>query len=993
MSVAAVRKTVSVLFCDLAESTSLGERLDPETYRAVMGEWYESMRVPIERHGGTVEKFIGDAVMAVFGIPHVHEDDALRAVRAALEMRDAVALMNRGLATRNGVELSLRIGVNTGEVVAGDGDERTLVTGDAVNTAKRLEEAAASGEILIGEATRRLVRGATELEPVAAVEAKGKREPLAAWRVVAAIDRAATAATRADTAFVDRVEELAALREELAAVERDRMCRLVTVLGPAGIGKSRLVSHLLGGLGAHTTVLPARCLPYGDGITFLPLVELIERVGGSAALEATVADEPDRELILERLAALTGDTTPAAPEETFWAIRRMLEALAAVQPLVVRLDDIHWAEPTFLDLIEYVAGWSRDAPILLVCLARPEILDERPDWRNVRGRTMTLAPLSSADSDELLEALDHSLGADARARIRDAAEGNPLFVEQLAAMLADHPEETAMPATIHALLSARLDRLDPLERRVLERASVLGKEFARGALLELSPPGDRGGAGSALLALTRRELIEPGRTPVPGDDGFRFRHALIRDAAYNGIPRQLRAELHERAGTLVEQQGGAEELVGYHFEQAYLNREALGGVDEATRTLGRRSAELLGNAGREAFARNDMPAARNLLERALRLGDASDPSRLELQRELSIALWSSGDTVRADALLEELIAAAAAAGDAGQEWSGLLERAARRNLTLAGDAEADALLRVAADAIAVFESIGDTAGLARAWGRVAYGNQMRLRYGAAEDAALRALEYASVAEVFGDRARIVDRLCTSLLYGPAPADAAVRRCRELLEQPHAGRLVEANVSISLAGLLAMLGDFAEARASAERALEIYDDLGLRLFVAGWTQVAGPLELLAGDPAAAERHLRVGLEIFESVGSAGFQQALLAESLYQLGACEDAERFAGLARATSAADDVAAQVIAAGVLAKVEAARTDGPSERALASADEAATLASRTDALNLWGDSLVNLACVQRSGGDEDAARATLEEAAAVFRRKGNVVAAGLAVP
>ncbi|HUJ92214.1 MAG TPA: adenylate/guanylate cyclase domain-containing protein, partial [Gaiellaceae bacterium] len=873
-SSAAVRKTVSVVFCDLAGSTALGEQLDPESLRRVMGSWFDAMREPLERHGGTVEKFIGDAVMAVFGVPQAHEDDALRAVRAALEMREAVAAMSAALTAQGRPPLHVRIGVNTGEVVTGDGDgDGTLVTGDAVNTAKRLEQAAGPDEILIGAATRRLVENATRLEPTEPLEAKGKRLPVEAWRVLAAIEGAPPFSRRVDAPFVGRRGELALLRRELTAAAEERSCRLVTVIGAAGIGKSRLASELTDAIGADAAVLETRCLPYGDGITFLPLLDLFRSAGGDDALAAAVAGEPDRVLILERLAALTGDTEPASPEETFWAVRRLLEALARDRPLLVRLDDIHWAEPTLLDLVEYIAGWSRGAPILLVCLARPELLDERPGWLHVPGTTMTVAPLSEDESEELLGGLEAPLEPDARARIREAAEGNPLFVEQMAAMLAEDPGETSMPATIHALLTARLDRLDPLERRILERASVLGKEFARGGVLALSPEDDRAVAGSALLALARRELIEPGRTPVPGDDGFRFRHALIRDAAYAGIPKQVRADLHERAGALIERQGDADELVGYHFEQAVRYREELGVADSFTRTLAARAGALLGEAGRRAFAHEDMPAAMNLLERALRLSDPSDPSRLELERELSRALWWSGEVARADALLADLIEAATAAGDSRQRWYGLVERASRRTVAVGGDAEVDALLGTAAEAIPVFESLGDEAGLARAWGRISIAHQLRLRYGAGEEAAARALAHARSAAERQEEGRAVDSLCTCLLYGPTPADEAIVRCEEMLEQARDSRIVEANVSISLAGLLAMVGRFDEARALAARAELTYDELGARLALAGWTQVAGPLELLAGDPAAAERHLRHGYELLDGVGEQGYQALL------------------------------------------------------------------------------------------------------------------------
>src|SRR4051794_35293822 len=338
------------------------------------------MKGIVERHGGTVEKFVGDAVMAVFGVPQAHEDDALRAVRAALEMQLAVARMEG--------ELAIRIGINTGEVVTGD-EQTTLVSGDAVNVAKRLEEAAPSGQILVGAATRALVENAIELEPVAPVAAKGKRLPVDAWRVVAAIAGAAAVPRRLDAPLVGRHREVAFLREELAAAERDRTCRLVTVLGAAGVGKSRLAAEL-------ESALTARCLPYGDGISLLPLDDLMRAAGGHDAVLARVRDEPDGDLIVSRLC--DGRTH----EELQWAGRRLFEVLARERPLVVCVEDVHWAQPAFLDLLEYIAGWTRDAPVLLVCLARPELLELRPHWPGV---LLTLEPLAEAEAEQLVAAL------------------------------------------------------------------------------------------------------------------------------------------------------------------------------------------------------------------------------------------------------------------------------------------------------------------------------------------------------------------------------------------------------------------------------------------------------------------------------------------------------------------------------------------------------------------------------------------------------------
>ena len=364
------RKTVTVVFSDVTGSTALGERLDPESLRRVLARYFELASHVVERHGGAVEKFIGDAVMAVFGIPHVHEDDALRAVRAAAELADALADLNAELERDFGTTLAVRIGVNTGEVVTGT--EERLATGDAVNVAARLEQAAEPGEILIGANTLRLVRDAVSVEAVPALEAKGKSEPLPAYRLLSVDSEAPAFARRGDTPMIGRERQLKLLQNAFETAATEHSCHLVTVLGPAGVGKSRLVAEFVTSLD-EAMVVRGRCLSYGEGITYWPVVEVIKQI-------------PDAETLVDgaaanALEAVLGEGDAAAtPDEMAWAFRKLLEARAAEEPLVCIFDDIQWGEETFLELVEHIADLSRGAPILLLCMARPELLDRRPAW-------------------------------------------------------------------------------------------------------------------------------------------------------------------------------------------------------------------------------------------------------------------------------------------------------------------------------------------------------------------------------------------------------------------------------------------------------------------------------------------------------------------------------------------------------------------------------------------------------------------------------------
>jgi class 3 adenylate cyclase/tetratricopeptide (TPR) repeat protein len=986
VSAAAARKTVSVLFCDLADSTVLGERLDPEPLRELMGEWYAEMQTSLEHHGGTVEKFVGDAVMAVFGLPQAHEDDALRAIRAALEMQSAVGRLNGSLAGRDVPELRLRIGINTGEVVTGDG-VATLATGDAVNTAKRLEEAAGGGEILIGAMTERLVRHATRLDPVGPVEAKGKRAPVEAWRVLGVIAGADSFARRLDTPLVGRTNELGVLRDGLTAGADRRECRLMTVIGTAGVGKTRLVSELVAEVGTYATVAAGRCLPYGDGITFWPLTELIQRLGGEQAMAKAMGDDPDAALVIERLRVLGGRGT-APPEEIFWAVRRFFELLARERPLLVVLEDVHWAEPTLLDLVEHVSRWSRDAPILLLCVARPELLEERPQWEGVHVR---LEPLSSTEAGQLLDALDGGglLSPELRTRVTEVAQGNPLYAEQLVAMLADEARSAAeivtLPPTIQALLTARLDRLDPGEREVLQRAAVVGKEFWPGAVAALD--GGDEGLGTTLLGLVRRELVEPAVSTIPGQDGFRFRHALIRDAAYAGIPKRTRADLHERFVGWLELHDTPDEFEGYHLEQAYLYRDELGSLDDHARSLGERAGELLTTAGRQALARDDVPAAVNLLERGVALLPRTSGARGYALLELAVALMRSGSFAAAEGALEEALDLARSEGNRQLELRTLIEREFFRIFTNA-DTPTEEITRIAEEAIPALGALGDDAGVAKAWHLLSEPPVNACRWGERAAALEHALEHARRAGDAREAGRAAGFLMQAIQLGPTPVDEAIDRANRFLQESEGDRLLTASILSSLAVLLAMRGEFGEARAQWERARALWDELGMTINRAIRAIDGSTIELLAGDVEAAERELRTGYRLLEEVGDVHFPAtiaAYLAAALAQGDRSAEAEQIAQFAQSHAWEDDIVTQVMWRVALAQVKARAGDVAIAERLGR--EAVELAAPTDFLDLQATALLALARVLREAGTPEAADVAAR-AQAVYGLKGNLVGA-----
>jgi class 3 adenylate cyclase/tetratricopeptide (TPR) repeat protein len=957
------RKVVTVLFCDLVGSTALGESTDPEALRERMRRYFEDLRRILERHGGSVEKFVGDAVMAVFGIPVSHEDDALRAVRAASEMREAIAAHG----------LEARIGIHTGEVVVG-GEGETLVTGDAVNVAARLEQAAGANEVLIGAETRLLVRDAVVAEPLEPLELKGKSQPVDAFRLVEVVSDAAPLARHLETPLVGRERERQRLLRDYEDAVADGTCRLFTLLGPAGIGKSRLVADFLERVRDAADVLRGRCLSYGEGITYWPLVEMLVPIG--IAAETVVS---------------------STPEETRVAFRRLLESRAGERPQVVVVDDLQWAEPVFIDLVEHIADVSRGAPIFLLCIARTELLDDRPGWAGgkLNATSLLLEPLDADQCAQLMDRLvpDADLGVELRERIATASAGNPLYVEEMLAMVREQgASEVTVPPTIQVLLQARIDSLDGDVRTIMERGAVEGEIFHRGAVAALVPEGMQVGVDEHLTSLVRKELIRPEDALVPGEDAFRFRHLLIRDAAYAAMPKELRSRLHEGFADWLERTVGEatlerDEIVGYHLEQAIRLRTELGLRDERHELTIRAGGRLLA-AGLAARGRADLPAATSLLQRGVDLLPVDDPGRLEALPELAHVLVRSGELVRAEATLRSAIDDAQRLGEPGVEAHARLDLnrlRARVDPTSRLEDELAGALEIAS----ALERAGDLPNLARAYREV---GMTRFMLGQAGEGEADLERSAALARQAGHADLEHDALLSRLrpiAWGPTPVEDGIAFCDLLLS----GKIANvANKALALhvrALLRAMQGDFDGARNSAADSFALIEEFGLTLSRGIHSMDVGFALALSGDLDESLRVLRRGHELLESVGDSGARctlDAMLADVLFRTGQADEAAGYAEESRAIAAADDLDAQPRWRAALARIVASRGDHAEAERLAR--EAVALVEPLDLLPVKADVYAALGEVLAVAGRADGARAAVEQGLAFYELKGNVVSA-----
>jgi DNA-binding SARP family transcriptional activator len=1005
------RKTVTAVFFAVRTWSEHGDRLDPEALRRVTALAFDELRDAVERHGGSVETITSAGLSAVFGVPVVHEDDALRALRAADEARSRLTGLADGLAGAHRARLHVTVGVSTGEVIAGGSDAaQPRATGEPLTTSSRLGQEGDAGDIVLDEATTRVTRHAAIVEPAALGSERALR--------VVELTVGQRATRRFESEMVGRERERRRLRDAFEQATSDRSCQLFTILGPAGVGKSRLVREFLRDIAGQATVGTGRCLPYGEGITYWPVVEVVKDLAGLDDAESPELSQlrllalldgiGGSDAVVQRVAQTIGASAEvAAVEESSWAIRTLFETLASRRPLVVVFDDVHWGETTFLDLVEDIAEQSRDAPLLLVCMARPELVEVRPAWGGgkLNATSVLLEPLSDRECARLIGNLvgETEITADVRSRIAEAAEGNPLFVEEMLSMLVDDGllvredgrwaatrdlGRVPVPPTIQALLAARLDQLDPDERTTIEAAAVEGKVFHQGSIESLAP--NPSAVPTSLAALVRKELVRPEPSVFSGERAFRFRHLLIRDAAYEAIPKQVRAVLHERHVCWLEDTIGDgsveyEEIIGYHLEQAFRYRADLGAVDDASRALGRRAAERLGTAGRRAFQRSDAAAGANLVSRAATLLSPSDPLRVELVPNVR-TVQGRTDLSWADRVLTEAVEAAATTGDRRLAAHALVQRGFLRLFT--GSAvDAPDLIDVANRAITAFDAIGDELGLARAWRLVAQAHYLDHRVAASAAASEQALEHVRLAGDPFEEGEIVEWLVIALLLGPAHASVAIPRCEQLVEETAGRPLLQAQILGALAPLLAMQGKAAEADEVLARGRRIMEAAGEWIWIVSfWRSM---VHLWRNDALAAERELRPGYEALKRIGERSHFSSLahgLANALYMQGRYDETERLTRECEEACRPNDVHSHILWRSTRAKVLARREE--LDGAMELARDALVLAEQGDFLPAHAGAQEDFSKVLYMAGRTAEARLAMEEAIRLYDEKGNHLAA-----
>jgi predicted ATPase len=776
--------------------------------------------------------------------------------------------------------------------------------------------------------------------------------------------------------FVGRARELALLLEVWERVRAERRCELVTIVGDAGVGKSRLVAEALASSGAR--VVRSRCLAYGEGITYLPVVDVLKQ------LDLLPRDKAAATAIRSLLGETETVTSPAA---IAWAFRKTLEQATGRGPLIVVFDDIHWGEETFLELLEHAALLSSGAAVLLLCMARPELLERRPSWPG----TLRLEPLGDAAVEELIPP---RITDQLRKKIARAAAGNPLFIEEMLAIANESEGEAAVPPTLRALLAARLDQLHPAERSLLQRGSVEGELFHSAAVEALArepAPVER-----ELAALVRKNLLRPDRPQLQIGEAYRFRHLLIRDAAYDTLPKAARAELHERYADWLAQHDTdlveRDELHGYHLEQAYRYRAELGQVDDRSDALAARAGRRLGSASRRALDLGDVRAATNLLGRAIALLPTDSLERLELMHRYYYAATGSGQIAEASAINQELYERATAMGErrlAALARGQLLMSELMHNRA----ADLDDVRAIAEELIETFADLGDELGLARAkWGLAVICN-FQGRQGEAAEWLERALEHANASGDQHTRLSVTQTLALTLCAGPTPVEDSIRRCEELREANREDRVLEAVIARCLSALLAMAGRFDEAGEYGRRSSGVLDEANITISSWATRDRAAQAKEFAGDRAGAERDLEARWRFFRET-FAGMAHLFAVRSAYELadlycddGRWDEAEECLAFYRDNPVVHNAGIDPLRHGMEARVAAHR--GRHAEAVRLAHRAVELAEPTGDLNARARVWLALAEVQRARGETAEADRAVAAALDLYERKGNIAAAG----
>jgi class 3 adenylate cyclase/tetratricopeptide (TPR) repeat protein len=912
------RKLATVLFADLVGSTQLLDGQDPEITRRRVTTFFDGVQRCIETHGGTVEKFAGDAVMAAFGIPIAHEDDADRAVRAGLGILDHVLELG----------LEARVGIEAGEVVVDEADS-TFATGEAVNVAARLQQAAAPGEILMGESAQRLTVGRIEAESAGPLELRGFRNPIAAYRAIAVRDGQPHAKVSAP--FVGRLSELDLLENTLARTIRDRRPHVFTVYGEPGVGKSRLIREFLAGV-EGTTILSGRALPYGEGVTYWPLAEMVKSAAG-------ITDDDPMETAKQKLIECCGDEAIAellglasgvmeavegergAPEIA-WAAREFADELADVQPLIMVFEDIHWAEEPLLELIDHLAQWVRERALLILCLARPELLDVRPGWGGgrVRSTAIELEPLGRDDSEALADALleEHQVSGNIRARLLDKAEGNPLFVEETVRMLLEQGADGGdkIPDSLQAMIGARIDRLPAGAKIVLQRGSVIGRTFWAGAIDHLSPEYDADELEDLLDDLLLRDLVtREERSTIGGEAAYRFKHVLIREVAYGGLSKSGRAEYHTRFAEWLREKADKEviEIRAYHLDQACLLYAELDG--HPPEELARTAAKALASAGKRALALESNLSARKLLLRSVEL-----ESTLGRRFLAARAAWQLGDLPVVRDEMTVLVAEAAAEGDRAIQSRALT---ALSEVAASLDGELVRAAELADEALAVVEA-DDHDGRFRALDRRARVARWAGREAEAEEYLQQALEAARAAARKDHEARAALQLA-GIYVGRMEEDKAaplIDRALALAEE--SGSIVaRASAAQSKGGLHRVRRQYEEAEGWLTKALDLYRETASVPEIAWTSRQLAQVAWETGNPAKAEKLFRESIRLLAPMKERGTlceSQRLLSQLLLAEGRIDEAEKFALAAGETVSAEDVTSRATTRVALAQVRAAQ-------------------------------------------------------------------------